>query len=92
MYPKKTKHELRCMCSRKPLLAYYGIDSRNRMYLHTKSWKQQRLIHESVTYGPRAMAVIKCRDCLRWTRVTLTDGQSVPRLQPDVPEPKVLKD
>ena len=92
MYPKKTKHELRCICSRQRLLAFYGLDSRGRAYIHIKAWKQQRLISETVVHGPKAMALIHCPDCLRWTRVTVTDGLPVPRLQADVPEPKVLKD
>ncbi len=91
MHRKKTSYELRCVCSRKPLLAIYGIDERNRAYVHAKAWKQQRLIQEVLLYGPRALIYIHCRDCLRWTRVNLIDGASAPHREVDVPEPRVLK-
>jgi hypothetical protein len=67
--PRKTSHELRCFCGRKPLLAVYGLDERNKLYIHIKIWKQERIFGEIlVTDG---VVKIHCRECLRWHTVVI---------------------
>lgn len=61
------KHELRCFCSRKPLLAIYGMDERNRAYIHVRVYKQQRVFGDVVIYGGEVK--ILCRECLRWYKI-----------------------
>lgn len=59
-----TKNELRCFCSRAPLLAMYGLNEQGRTYVHIKVYKQRRIYGESIHYGGEVR--IKCRECLRW--------------------------
>lgn len=62
--------EIRCFCSRKPLLAVCGRDIDSGLpYIHLKSMRSGRINAEAiVTEG--AMR-IHCRECLRWTTVTI---------------------
>lgn len=62
-----SKHELRCICSRTPLLATYGIDEKGRLFVHIKIWKQRRIYGEIVAYG--GPLKIHCRECFRWFTV-----------------------
>lgn len=71
----RTKLELRCFCSRRPLLAYYGQDEKGEPYLHQKVHKQGRIYGESVFRT--GLAEIRCRECYRWTRVRLSMGEQV---------------
>jgi hypothetical protein len=84
------KHsELRCFCARKPLLATYGIDENGRIYLHQKTFKQNRLYAESIIYSGEVM--IHCRDCYRWHRITFDDPAQVPVLIEN-PTPRELSE
>lgn len=67
----RTKHELRCFCSRSPLLAMYGLDDTGRTYVHIKVYKQRRIYGESIHYGGEVK--IKCRECLRWNKIIFVD-------------------
>lgn len=60
----RREKELRCFCSREPLLATYGIDSKGKLFLHVKIWKARRIYGELVIEG--GLVKIRCRDCLRW--------------------------
>lgn len=63
------KHqELRCFCSRHPLLATYGIDSKGRLYVHVRVFKQARLFGEVIAFGD---VKLHCRECLRWHTVVI---------------------
>lgn len=63
----KTKNELRCFCSREPLLATYGLDEKGKPYVHVKVYKQGRIYGEVlVTEG---VVKLHCRECLRWHAV-----------------------
>lgn len=56
---------VRCFCSRHPLLAVCGRDNRTgEPFIHIKSWKSQRLYTEVVITS--GSAHIRCRECLRW--------------------------
>lgn len=62
LMPRKEK-ELRCFCSRSPLLATYGIDSKGKLFVHVKIWKARRIFGELIIEGGRVK--IRCRECLR---------------------------
>jgi hypothetical protein len=72
--PRREK-ELRCFCSRTPLLATYGIDSRGKLFVHVKIWKQKRIFGELVVEG--GVVRLRCRDCLRWHVVRIYQNQAV---------------
>lgn len=61
--------ELRCECSRRPLLALYGRSTDRKLYVHIKVFKGKRLYAEAVfTQG---VVRLHCRECLRWTTVRI---------------------
>lgn len=79
--PKSAKggrHELRCFCSRSPLLAVYGIDKDGRLFIHVKIFKQRRIYGELLFKGGEVS--LKCRECYRWYRIFIRDGSSLPQL------------
>lgn len=84
---KRTANELRCFCSRSPLLAVYGLDERRKLYLHVKIYKQSRIYGEVVVTGGTVR--IHCRECLRWHRVVLRTPVT-PALQ-EVRPPEVVE-
>lgn len=59
--------ELRCFCRGKPLLATYGKNSMEKLFVHVKIYKQDRIYGELVFEGGEVK--IRCRNCLRWHRV-----------------------
>lgn len=66
---KKTHNELRCFCSRNPLLATFGLDEQGKLYVHVKVFKQNRIFGEVlVTEGT---VKLHCRECLRWHKVVM---------------------
>jgi hypothetical protein len=66
---KGTSNQLRCFCSRKPLLATYGLDEKGKVYVHVKIYKQARIYGELlITEG---VVKVRCRECLRWHRVVI---------------------
>lgn len=60
--------ELRCFCTRRPMLGIVGHDSIGT-YLHIKVYKQSRLYGEMIAYG--GVVKVRCRECLRWHVVTI---------------------
>lgn len=69
MTREKTKNELRCFCSRKPLLAMYGINEKGQLYIHIRVFKQDRIFGEMVAISGEVK--LRCRDCLRWHSVRM---------------------
>lgn len=66
---RRSGKELRCNCSRKPLLAVCGRSDDGKGFIHVMTWKGKRLyVNIVVTDGT---ARIQCRECLRWHRVTI---------------------
>lgn len=65
----RREKELRCFCKGEPLLATYGIDSKGKLFLHIKIYKQSRIYGELVFED--GIARIRCRNCLRWHVVTI---------------------
>jgi hypothetical protein len=64
-----TDVEVRCFCSRAPLLAIAGRDRTGEPYVHMKVHKQRRLYGEMVAIS--GVVMLRCRECLRWHRVTV---------------------
>lgn len=62
--------EVRCTCSRKPLLALCGVDKITREpFIHVKTWKGKRLYTEVVITS--GTAHIHCRECLHWMTLVI---------------------
>lgn len=70
---RETRHELRCHCSRRVLLAVYGRTAKGKSYVHQKVHKQGKVYGESVVES--GTVAIRCRECLRWTRVRIRSGE-----------------
>lgn len=61
------RYELRCFCSRSPLLAVYGVDDEGRLFIHVRAYKRDRIYAETITYGGEMK--LRCRECRRWQKV-----------------------
>lgn len=70
--PIGAKGEIRCFCSRSPLLAICAVGRDGRPFIHVKVWKQAKLYAELVVSGNGAETSIKCRECYRWYRIFIT--------------------
>lgn len=69
MAEPSVKKELHCFCSRRPMLAMYGIDGQGKLFVHIKIYKQSRIFGEVlVTDG---VVKLHCRECLRWHTVII---------------------
>lgn len=66
---RRSSNELRCFCSRTPLLATYGLDEKGAPYVHVKVFKQDRIFGEIVVTGGEVK--LRCRECLRWHSVVI---------------------
>lgn len=64
-----TDIEVRCFCSREPLLALAGRDSAGEPYVHMKIYKAKRLYGEMVATS--GTVLLRCRECFRWHRITI---------------------
>lgn len=79
----RREKELRCFCKSQPLLATYGIDSRGKLFVHVKIYKQNRIFGEFVVEDGTVR--IRCRNCLRWHRIHIVGYEA--ELKPtQVPE------
>lgn len=75
--------ELRCFCSRSPLLAMAGRDEDGQPFVHIKIWKQKRLYGEFLVVSG-ATVRIRCRECLRWMVVSVkSDVEMKPSALPE---------
>jgi hypothetical protein len=70
---KKTTHDLRCSCRRRPLLALYGVDARGRLYIEMKVYKQHQVYGHMVATLRSGEVKLFCRECHRWYTVTVTE-------------------
>ena len=78
--------ELRCSCSRRPLLALYGRGTDGNLFVHLKVFKGRRLYAEAVfTSG---IVRLHCRECLRWTTVRIVQPGS-PRVRQEELPPEI---
>ena len=87
--PRPTSNELRCFCSRNPLLATYGLDKRGRLYVHVKIYKQRRIYGEVLVTEGRVQ--LHCRECLRWHTVIIRETGTA-ALQPEQSPPSVVEE
>lgn len=69
---QKTVHDLRCFCRRKPLLALYGIDSKGKLYVEVKVYKQRVIFGHIITTLRDGEVKLFCRECHRWYVITVT--------------------
>jgi hypothetical protein len=84
---QKTSNELRCFCSRHPLLATYGLTQQGKVYLHIKVYKQGRIYGEVVVEDGKVS--LHCRECLRWHSVKVTQPNR-PQLVEEESPPAVV--
>lgn len=70
----KTSNPLRCLCSRAPLLATYGLDDNGELYVHVKVYKQRRIYGNVILSGGGSVRM-QCRECFRWYRVDIAGEQ-----------------
>jgi hypothetical protein len=70
----KMEGDLRCFCSRKPLLGKYGRDRNGLLYVWVKMFKQSRIYGEVIfTEGT---VRLRCRECLRWHLVRIRQPEA----------------
>jgi hypothetical protein len=74
-----TKNQLRCFCSRRPLLAMYGLDAKGRTYVHCRVFKQNRVYGDWIVYDGEVR--LACRECLRWHVITFIPNSRAAVLQ-----------
>lgn len=73
---EKTRNELRCFCRRRPLLATYGLDDSNKVYVHVKVYKNRRIYGEIVVREGSSLS-LRCRECLRWYGLEVGKGSPI---------------
>lgn len=71
---KDNRSEIRCICTRKPLLAMYGVDRYGEIYIHLKVYKQSR-IYAEMFVSADAVVKIRCRECLRLHSIKIVSGR-----------------
>lgn len=86
---RRTSNELRCFCSRSPLLATYGLDTKGKLYVHVKIYKQRRIYGEVLVTEGRVQ--LHCRECLRWHTVIIREPGTA-ALQPEQSAPSVVEE
>jgi hypothetical protein len=60
---------IRCICSRKVVLAYVKFDGLNKPYVHIKIYKQKQIFGEVIfSFGQMR---VRCRECLRWHEIRI---------------------
>lgn len=75
--------ELRCFCSRSPMLAKYGRNS-GGLFVHVRIHKQSKIYGEFVFTSGTVR--IRCRECLRWHKIRISDVPVVKVVEEDLPE------
>lgn len=89
MQRAKSRHELRCFCSRRPILAFYGMTEYSKLYVHVKVYKQSRIYGEVIIEG--GVVRLHCRECLRWHKVKITQSDTA-SLEEDLQTPAIFFD
>lgn len=67
MEKRLSKNQLRCFCSRQPLLCVYGLDKDRKPYIHIRVYKQGRTFGDVMIRGGEVELL--CRECLRWHKI-----------------------
>lgn len=81
----RTKNELRCFCSRAPLLATYGVDEKGKLYIHVRIFKQRRIYGEVIVQEGKVS--LHCRECLRWHTVKIVQPNTAVLVEDTDPKP-----
>lgn len=66
--------EIRCVCSRHPLLAMYGKTDKGKLFIHVRIYKQQRVYGE-VWISDGAEVKLRCRECLRIQKIKIVNDR-----------------
>lgn len=78
----KSGVELRCQCSKRPLLGIgYRDPFTGEPRLHVKIFKQGRVFGEMIATS--GVVHLRCRECDRWSKVTIRRVQDMSLLPPD---------
>lgn len=85
MIRERTKNELRCFCSRAPLLATYGVDESGLLYVHVRIFKQRRIYGEVIVREGKVS--LHCRECLRWHTVKIIQPNTAVLEEDTDPQP-----
>lgn len=72
--------DIRCTCSRAPLLAVAGRDDSGAPYVHVKAYKQQKIITELVATS--GVIRIRCRNCDHWLKLNINPVEVLARNEP----------
>lgn len=82
----KREIELRCECSRRPLLGKAGRDKDGNPYVHVKVYKQRKIYGEIV--ATEGIVRLRCRECFRWStvRIVRQRGSDVQFTEEPLPE------
>ena len=75
--------ELRCECSRRPLLGKAGRDDHGQPFIHVKVYKQRKIYGEIIV--TEGSVRLRCRECFRWNTVRIV-RESVAFQQEPLPE------
>jgi hypothetical protein len=84
----RTKHDLTCICPRKPLLAVFGVDASGQRYVHVLVRKQSRIYAEIMVTEGTSVTHITCRECARRHKVFFPP-QGAPQLEVVSEDPSV---
>lgn len=77
--------EVRCFCSKRPLLGLAGRDEEGKLFVHVRVFKQKRLYADVVIHEGRVS--LCCRECFRWHEVIIRADLEMA----EVPRPEVLE-
>lgn len=80
----RTKHQLRCFCPRRPIIAMYGLDVTGRLYLHIMIYKQHRVFGNIVVRG--GPVELQCRECARWHVINFSPEQRLLQKETSAPD------
>lgn len=68
---RKTAHDLRCSCRRRPLLALYGMDGMGKLYIEIKAYKARLTFAHVIVTLKDGEVKLFCRECHRWHVVSV---------------------
>ncbi|WGH21915.1 hypothetical protein SEA_TROGGLEHUMPER_31 [Rhodococcus phage Trogglehumper] len=85
MHPR-TRKQLKCECSKRHLLAYYGLNEEGVPYVHVKAQRQRRIVVNLVILGD---CEIQCPSCLRWVILSFKDDGEMDKEESLVPPAEI---
>jgi len=88
----KTVHDLRCFCRRRPLLALYGVDARESLYVEVKVYKQRIIFGHVIMKLRDGEVKLFCRECHRWYIVTVVADSTAELKEVENPIPEEAAD